>query len=78
VVQILGRRLKNNPILLGEAGVGKVWQPRGCAGRQIGNVPDSEIHGVCLLNGSSSVYLILTSSLCGVQGTNVGFACLPH
>lgn len=24
VVQILGRRLKNNPILLGEAGVGKV------------------------------------------------------
>ncbi len=41
VVQILGRRTKNNPVLIGEPGVGKTAIAEGLAQRiQQGNIPD--------------------------------------
>lgn len=41
VIQILGRRTKNNPILLGEPGVGKTAIAEGLAIAIVGNeVPD--------------------------------------
>jgi len=41
VVQILGRRTKNNPVLIGEPGVGKTAIAEGLAQRiQMGNIPD--------------------------------------
>jgi ATP-dependent Clp protease ATP-binding subunit ClpB len=42
VIQILARRTKNNPVLIGEAGVGKTAIAEGLAGRMAANdVPDS-------------------------------------
>lgn len=42
VIQIISRRTKNNPILIGEAGVGKTAIAEGLAGRMAtGDVPDS-------------------------------------
>lgn len=42
VIQILSRRTKNNPILIGEAGVGKTAIAEGLAARiAVGDVPDS-------------------------------------
>ncbi len=41
VIQILGRRTKNNPVLIGEPGVGKTAIAEGLAQRiQIGDIPD--------------------------------------
>ncbi|MBO8232184.1 ATP-dependent Clp protease ATP-binding subunit ClpC [Prochlorococcus marinus str. MU1402] len=41
VVQILGRRTKNNPVLIGEPGVGKTAIAEGLAQRiQLGDIPD--------------------------------------
>ena len=42
VMQVLSRRTKNNPVLIGEPGVGKTAIAEGLAGRMIaGDVPDS-------------------------------------
>ena len=42
VIQILARRTKNNPVLIGEAGVGKTAIAEGLAGRMaVGDVPES-------------------------------------
>src|SRR6201999_2181685 len=42
VIQILSRRTKNNPVLIGEAGVGKTAIAEGLAGRlAMGDVPES-------------------------------------
>ena len=40
VVQILGRRTKNNPVLIGEPGVGKTAIAEGLAQRIIRDIPD--------------------------------------
>ena len=56
VVQILGRRTKNNPVLIGEPGVGKTAIAEGLAQRiQTGDIPDIlEDKRVCLLYTSPS------------------------
>ena len=51
VIQILGRRRKNNPVLVGEPGVGKTAIVEGLAARMIeGNVPVS-------LQGKNHIHL---------------------
>ena len=61
IIQILSRRTKNNPILIGEAGVGKTAIVEGLAARMTaGNVPES-------LRDKELVSLDLGSSYCGNQ-----------
>jgi ATP-dependent Clp protease ATP-binding subunit ClpC len=61
VIQILGRRTKNNPVLVGEPGVGKTAIPEGLAQRiAIGDVPD-------ILKEHEIVALNLTSMVAGSQ-----------
>lgn len=61
IIQILSRRTKNNPILIGEAGVGKTAIAEGLANRIAGgDVPDS-------LKGKELVSLDLGSLIAGTK-----------
>ncbi|MFV0407175.1 MAG: ATP-dependent chaperone ClpB [Propioniciclava sp.] len=61
VVQVLSRRTKNNPVLIGEPGVGKTAVVEGLAQRVIaGDVPDS-------LKGRRVVSLDLSSMVAGAK-----------
>lgn len=61
VVQVLARRTKNNPVLIGEPGVGKTAVVEGLAQRLVaGDVPDS-------LKGRRLVALDLSSMLAGAK-----------
>ena len=61
VVQVLARRTKNNPVLIGEPGVGKTAVVEGLAQRLIaGDVPDS-------LKGRRLISLDLPSMLAGAK-----------
>jgi ATP-dependent Clp protease ATP-binding subunit ClpC len=61
VMQILSRRTKNNPVLIGEAGVGKTAVAEGLAQRiQEGNVPE-------LLKGKRIVTLDLPGMVAGAK-----------
>ena len=61
VVQVLARRTKNNPVLIGEPGVGKTAVVEGLAQRVVaGDVPDS-------LKGRRVVFLDLSSMVAGAK-----------
>ena len=61
VVQVLARRTKNNPVLIGEPGVGKTAAVEGLAQRVVaGDVPDS-------LKGRRVVSLDLSSMVAGAK-----------
>ena len=61
VVQVLARRTKNNPVLIGEPGVGKTAVVEGLAQRVVaGDVPDS-------LKGRRVVSLDLSSMVAGAK-----------
>jgi ATP-dependent Clp protease ATP-binding subunit ClpB len=61
VIQVLSRRTKNNPVLIGEPGVGKTAVVEGLAQRMVaGDVPDS-------LRGKRLVSLDLSAMIAGAQ-----------
>ncbi len=50
MIQILGRRSKNNPVLLGEAGVGKTAIVEGLAQRIVQNAVPRSMQGLRLVS----------------------------
>ena len=61
VMQVLTRRTKNNPVIVGEAGVGKTAIAEGLAQRIVaGDVPDS-------LKGRRVISLDMASLVAGKQ-----------
>jgi len=61
VMQVLSRRTKNNPVLIGEPGTGKTAIVEGLAGRIVaGDVPDS-------LKGKQLLYLDMGSLVAGAK-----------
>jgi ATP-dependent Clp protease ATP-binding subunit ClpB len=72
VVQVLSRRSKNNPVLIGEPGVGKTAIAEGLAQRIVnGDVPES-------LKGRQLISLDMGSLVAGVKtGENLNLASDP-
>lgn len=71
VTQILGRRTKNNPCLIGEPGVGKTAVAEGLAQKiATGDCPETiEGKQVCLQQLCSSCYWIAYAEAFHIRGT---------